>query len=1094
MTSVAPPPDSSPGPLSALPQPFVFGVVVLSFLPSVMALLGIDLGSALSDDHVPPVGLDFTAFRGVLVHTLLEWSASAVAAFTVVLAFAHYAVRRDPLVPVLGLALLSAGCMDAFHTFAADRLIAGNAPTERLIPFTWALSRSFHVVILMVGMAALWFTKRSVQRSPGFLVVVSLTLVLLSYLLMLASATAPQLPQTTFPDAIITRPYDVFPLVMLGVAAVTLYLPFARRHPSLFVQSLLLSVLPELMCELHMAFGSTALFDHHFVAGHALKLLGYSVPLTGLVLDYVAVQRADLAQRARTEQLAEEKRSLYAKHAEELERHAQETEEASRYKSQFIANLSHELRTPLNSMLILSEVLARNDDGNLTEEQAQSAHIIHSGGLDLLGLVNDILDLSKVEAGMMDMLPEDVRADQVVDHLRMSFASQAREKGVALRTHVDPDVDVLHSDPMRLEQVLRNLISNALKFTDDGVVTLKVRPPHTDEQKHIADHRLTSTSPPADDDGDWVCFAVHDTGVGIGADKLASIFDAFRQADGTISRSHGGTGLGLTISRKMADLLGGFIRVQSEVDVGSTFTLLLPRSGPARRDDDDGPSTTTATSPPSTWARSPAATSPTAASPTATSSTATSPTAEDSTWTASRPQLSPAAPSIPVSMVAPVVEDVVREAPVAPAQPKAAANDDHDMADPAGLTPSTTLEAPNVLVLAQDPTFAVLLQRLVRRHGFTPVAVHSAEGAIGVSRESDVVAAVVDADTDDAWRVLFQMRYSESTRDVPVFMITGTERLWQARREADDNAPGSVDIEGPRLEHRVVRSDHRHFLQVGNAARLASLLPPLEGLTTDAAPDAEAVDAMLREALYDGLTVDLDDTTIDAVDVLRRARRSDLGEALTAVVRIGPGTSAAALTQLVEMGVVFVDESNTNYLFEHLSVFLHLRRAQLHGLAADMHNVLAGSVAALADKRVLLVDDDIRNTFALSMELKRAGMQVALADNGQAALTTLESDPNFDVVLMDVMMPVMDGLTAMRALRQHPTLHDLPVLALTAKVLAADHVECLDAGASDYISKPVDVAKLLRVLATWCVDAAWASPAADEEPSAEQTPAMEVAS
>ncbi|MCP4500841.1 MAG: response regulator [Deltaproteobacteria bacterium] len=1017
-----------------LPRIFVGTVIVVSCLPILLTLLGVDLGAPPAS--AAPSGADakFHVLHGPFVHTLLEWTASAIAVFTVLLAFVQYAVRKDVVVPVLGMALLCAGCMDAFHTLAADRLVSGAAPNTSLIPFTWALSRTFNAVIMIVGMMLLLLIKRDVKQNPWFLWAVGVGLLGTSYLLIVASAKAPNLPQTTFPGSFITRPYDVLPLLLFLGAGFLIYVPFWRKNPGLFSEALLLSVLPEVATEAHMAFGSTALFDHHFVVGHALKIVAYAVPLMGLMLEYVHTYRADLALKNHAANLAEDKQQLYKRNAVELERHAAELEEASRYKSQFIANLSHELRTPLNSMLILSQVLSENDEGNLTDEQVKSADIIHSGGEDLLRLLNDILDLSKVEAGMMNMMPETVSLPRLMNQLGVTFVKTAEKKNILFRTLQTLDDSLFFAtDALRLEQVLRNLISNALKFTSEGVVTLKTRKPTFAECALLQEEDASCGSV---EPRDWICFVVNDTGVGIPAEKLDTIFESFRQADGSVSRAFGGTGLGLAISRHMTKLLGGVIRVESEVEVGSTFTLMLPLNN----FDLAAPKKNSAPLQKNTKALK----------------------------KASRVE----APALPKP------EQQEKRSPKKTrdfSSVQWAENDDSEAKNKSDE--GICSDASKVLVVEDDPTFSSILKNLLETHGHEAVIVTTGKEALQAARMFSLSGVLLDLGLPDmdGWDVLWELKCLEQTRHIPVYIVSGKDGLDEARKRGALGAvqkpatPGQIEKAMEHL-HRLSADSVRHLLLVGDEMPSKSSLASLLGASVEKHQEECAEDALayLDEHIVDCVVFDANLPDMAPADFVEAAWKTEVGDALLPLVCFSSGIERQDLVSMSGLGVVFVDESDSNHLFEHLSLFLHVRRNLLQGKSIEESQALVdGTESQLAGKKVLLVDDDMRNTFALSIELKKRGMQVILADDGKLALARLKEHLDIDIVLMDVMMPVMDGLTATRELRKDERLRKLPVIALTAKVLSEARLECLDAGCTDYLIKPVDLKRLFRVMSTW---------------------------
>ena len=505
--------------------------MLISVVPTLLNAAGISFATTARVLDVPvpgdPEGAQFLALRGAFAHTILEWTAVTAALFTLPLAYVYTRVGGSPTVMVMAVALLASGSIDAFHVLAADRIISGAASHTDLIPFTWAISRMFNAVILVGGVLLLGGQKRFPNHGDRVLVMGSVAFIAVAYALMLAVRSATELPQTLFPDQLITRPFDVIPLLLFGVAGLWLFPGHYRRFPSLFSYALMVSMMPQVAAQLHMAFGSSALFDNHFNIGHLLKIGAYVFPFVGLCFDYM---------RAHEERAA-----------------------ADEAKGQFLATMSHEMRTPLNAVIGGSQLLR---DTKLNPDQRQFVEEIGAAGEALLGLVNDVLDLSRIEAGHDTVMEEEpfdlVRGVRQVDDITRR---RAETEGLHFATRFDDDVPTrLIGDVEAVRRVILNLVDNAVKFTGDGAITteVQVEPGETDSA------------------GAMIVVSVKDTGIGIPPGEDEAIFKRFRQVDSSTTRRHGGSGLGLSISRQLAEALGGTLTVRSQQGVGSVFTFRFP--------------------------------------------------------------------------------------------------------------------------------------------------------------------------------------------------------------------------------------------------------------------------------------------------------------------------------------------------------------------------------------------------------------------------------------------------------------------------------------------------------------------------------------
>jgi len=691
----------------------------------------------------------------------------------------------------------------------------------------------------------------------------------------------------------------------------------------------------------------------------------------------------------------------------ELTLHSDELSRANRVKSEFLANMSHELRTPLNSALILSKILADNADENLTAEQVQFSQTIHSANTDLLTLINDILDLSKIEAGQVDVHLEKLSLRAMVEQLRRTFDPLAAQKGVRLETAIkDPD-DSIVSDGQRLQQVLKNLVSNAVKFTERGTVQLTV-------------DALTSADGVA-----LVRFCVIDTGVGIAPEHQGLIFEAFRQADGSTHRKYGGTGLGLSISRELSRLLGGDVTLHSASGVGSTFTLTVPRFL--------GAPGTTATHGP-----------------------------------ASAPVV-----SAPVrALVAPVPAQMPTQIPVAKI-----VDDDRDT-----LIPTDRV----ILVVEDDAAFAHILVELGRERGFKVVVAPSAEDGIAAVHAYHPVGVLLDVRLPDhsGLTVLDRLKRNSTMRHIPVHMISAEDHVQQAlelgalgytlkpvKREELLRALQRMEQKLEQTMGRVlVVEDNAHQRQA-----IEALLGQGGVSVTSVASAGDAL-AALQAATFDCMVVDLTLPDFSGYQLLERMAADERYSHPPVIVHTGSALTRDEEQRLNQYShsIIIKGARSPERLLDEVMLFLHQVEAKLPLDRQRMLREARNRDAAFDGRRILLAEDDVRNVFALTSVLEPLGAKMVIARNGREALALLDkhgvaSDQSggIDMVLMDIMMPEMDGFAAMRAIREQPHWQLLPIIALTAKAMKDDQQQCIAAGASDYMAKPIDVEKLLSLLRVW---------------------------
>ncbi len=698
-------------------------------------------------------------------------------------------------------------------------------------------------------------------------------------------------------------------------------------------------------------------------------------------------------------QLLEHQRDELAQSQAVLTDKAAELERASRYKSEFLANMSHELRTPLNSSLILSKLLADNKGGNLSADQVRFAQAIHAAGKDLLALINDILDLSKIEAGKVEVDVESVPLAATLEALAKSFQPLAQQKGLDFKTVVEPGApERIETDPRRLGQILKNLLSNAFKFTAAGQVVLRAVP--------LAGAR--------------VALSVSDSGIGIAEEKQDAIFDAFRQADGSTHRKYGGTGLGLSISRELARLLGGDLGVQSAEGHGSVFTLTLPRApaGEAGR----GITAATAVAP------APAAVPATAAS------------------------------TAPSTALAPIGID-----------------DDRD---------DLSAESRLILVVEDDARFAAILRDLAREMGFKCIVTHTADDGLAAAASYQPSAILLDINLPDhsGLGVLDQLKRNPQTRHIPVHVASVADYSQEALElGAVGYALKPVKREHlvdafVRLQEKLAQSVKR-VLVVEDDARQRDAIRLL--LTNDsvqivAAETAAQALAELRAATFDCMVMDLSLPDLSGYELLERMAAEDELSFPPVIVYTGRSLTRDEEQTLrrFSKSIIIKDARSPERLLDEVTLFIHQVESKLPPESQRMLKAVRDRDAALEGRRILVVEDDVRNIFALSSILEPKGAKLEIARNGLEALAAIErlSAPGtagVDLVLMDIMMPEMDGITAIREIRKRAAWRKLPIIALTARAMKGDQQRCFDAGANDYIAKPLDVDRLLSLVRVW---------------------------
>ncbi|MCC7538786.1 MAG: response regulator, partial [Deltaproteobacteria bacterium] len=704
---------------------------------------------------------------------------------------------------------------------------------------------------------------------------------------------------------------------------------------------------------------------------------------------------------------------------EDLEEKAEQLALTSKYKSEFLANMSHELRTPLNSLLILSKMLSENAEGNLQPRQVEFARTIHASGTDLVELINDILDLSKIESGTISVEPSDVLFSDLRDYVEQTFRHIAQQKGLDFAVVLDAGLPPsIQTDPKRLQQVLKNLLSNAFKFTEHGSVTLQSR---RVTEGWSRDHDVLNRA------DDVIEFSVSDTGIGIPQSKQRIIFEAFQQADGTTSRRYGGTGLGLSISREITRLLGGMIRVTSAPGEGSTFTLYVPRS----------------------YAAPPV--SPGVAS--------------------ARLVQSVEGPSDPHPP--PGVAVFEREGRV-----HARADDEATRMDRVDDRDRIQSGDRVLLILEDEVEFARILLEEARAHGFKGVIATRGDAGLTLARKLKPSAITLDLRLPDidGWTVLDQLKHDSGMRHVPVVVISADDQRRRAlRMGAFDSIlkPASRERLGSTFEAlRSLQSERRRLLLVEDDERERAAIVALLGHDdveiTAVGTAREALEALDRTR-FRCMVIDLGLPDVPGAELLSIIKRNDVHRDVPIVVFTGRELTAEEDAELEALAqkVILKDASSPERLLDETALFLHRVEADLPVEQRRVLERIHQTAPALSDTMVLVVDDDVRNIFALTSFLESHGAKVAFAENGRDGLELLERGPGVDVVLMDIMMPAMDGYEVMRRIRAQDRFRTLPIIALTAKAMRADREKCIQAGASDYIAKPVDMEKLLSLLRVW---------------------------
>jgi HAMP domain-containing protein/signal transduction histidine kinase/DNA-binding response OmpR family regulator len=758
-----------------------------------------------------------------------------------------------------------------------------------------------------------------------------------------------------------------------------------------------------------LAEGLGMVFSSIETASSTEALLQQSQSLAGELKaqqDELQKTNAELEQKAR--QLSEQNVEVERKNREievarsNLQEKAEQLALTSKYKSEFLANMSHELRTPLNSLLLLAEQLLQNRDQNLSDKQLEMVRIIHGSGSDLLHLINDILDLSKIESGSVTLDIQDVPTSELSGHVERTFRHLAEAKGLAFRIDFAPDLPpFIRSDEQRLKQILKNLLSNAIKFTSRGSVTMAA---HIARSGWSPDHQILNRAQLV------IAFVVTDTGIGIPQSKQKLIFEAFQQADASTSRRYGGTGLGLAISREIAYLLGGELRAESEEGVGSTFTFYLPQQAPGM-------------------------------------------------------EMKPDSIPVPVRTRA---ETRLQPSPAAPF--RTAIRDDRTT-----ISQQDTL----LLIVEDDPVFARSLQDMAHDYGFKTLVTSSGEDGLDLARKFQPDAITLDLILPDAdgWVIAECLKAEPETRDIPIHVISIRDRpapgaqhgvATYTSKPADI---GTLTKVFSQITHHIKRPVRALLVVENDPKKRDAIISSLQGagMELEAVSSAAEALAALRARSYQGIVLDFDLPDMDGVGLLEEIRRDPALATISTVVytarTLDPGTDEQL--RLLNAVVVSEGDSVLDHLRREAGQFLYRVKNGLPIVKPATEQQAVPSDSVLQGRKVLIVDDDARNLFALTALLESQGMEVVTAEGGVEAIGRLNETPGIEIVLMDIMMPHVDGYQTMQKVRGDPRFKDLPIIALTAKAMKGDREKCLAAGASDYASKPVDSEQLLTQLRTW---------------------------
>jgi len=725
-----------------------------------------------------------------------------------------------------------------------------------------------------------------------------------------------------------------------------------------------------------------------------------------------------------TQLLEEQKSSIENKNTELektrqiIEEKANDLELSSKYKSEFLANMSHELRTPLNSILLLSRLLADNKDDNLTSKQQEYSNTIHLSGTELLDLINEILDLSKVESGKMELHLENFNLNDMAERFQRQFSPQAENKGLELLVDLSSKLpERIKTDGQRLEQIIKNLISNALKFTFNGSISLKIERPGKD--KDLSEYNLTGENA--------IAIIVSDTGEGIPADKQKLIFEAFQQADGTTSRKYGGSGLGLSISRELTKLLGGFIELKSTPGKGSSFIVYLPEVLEKQFEQASG--------------------------------SASDPNMLD-TGSEHTPELEMETfdPIGPIGPIGPLLPDSV----FIPDDRNAIKKGDKI-----------------ILIIEDDSRFAKTLSDLAREREYKVLVAGDGETGLHFADYYEPNAIILDIGLPgmDGWSVMDRLKEHPRTRHIPVHFMSAHDKSVEARKMGAIGfitKPVTIsllDEAFEKIEHLISNNIRKLLVVEDNEVQrkaMVELIGNGDVQTTQAASGKEAF-KLLKDQTFDCIILDLGLPDISGVEFLTRIKEDDTITEIPIIVYTGKELTSqeeAIINEYAEK-IIIKGAKSAEKLIDETTLFLHRVEENLPEEKRRMIRVLHDRESVFTGKKILVVDDDMRNVYAITNVLEEKGLDVFGAQNGQKGVDTLESNPKIDLVLMDIMMPEMNGYEAIEIIRKKKKFRKLPIIALTAKAMKGDRKKCIEAGANDYLAKPVNTDKLLSLMRVW---------------------------
>jgi len=690
---------------------------------------------------------------------------------------------------------------------------------------------------------------------------------------------------------------------------------------------------------------------------------------------------AELEEKA---SLLEEKNQAIEEARQAINAKVKELETTGKYKSEFLANMSHELRTPLNSILVLARILKDNKPNNLSDDQIKYASVIFNAGNDLLTLINDILDLSKIESGKLDMQNEHVKVSDILNDMEMLFAEVAGNKKIRFTTSAENTPATIFTDKVRVGQVIKNLLSNAFKFTpENGAISVSAVP---------------GSAPQT------IGFRIKDSGIGIPEDKQKIIFEAFQQADGSTSRRYGGTGLGLSISRELAALLGGSISLTSTPGEGSVFTLTIPFEAKTILKSEQ----------------------------------------ED---------------------IVPTAQTYMPQISLQPADQRPAGNENRE---------------PLVVIVEDDKNFAAILHDYATDHGYKSVMVNEGTNAVEVVKEHLPDAVILDImlPGKDGWQILKELKADKQTAHIPVHLMSaGDAAANRVRREGAisflkkpidtttlDKLFGDIMIStGTKFKQILLVEDHKAQSQA-----LKEMMQN-NGISVDQAFDGESAFRMLNENDYQCVILDLNLPDISGLDLLDKIKEIEKFASLPVIINTAMELDKSSVTRLMKYANAMVVKTNksSDRLIDEVNLFLNKISNTLPPPPKGTSQFSTMGKTGIKGKKVLIVDDDMRNIFALSSAMQSYEMEVVIAGDGEEAITKLEDITDIDIVLMDIMMPKMDGYEAMRHIRKQNKWARLPVIALTAKAMKDDREKCIEAGANDYITKPVDIDRLISLMQLW---------------------------